>query len=430
MSPAQKTNIAPVNNTSPRVVLPFYLYAALAFGFATVLLFASANTFSQHYFQPRILAITHTMALGWGTMIIFGSSYQLLPVLVERKLYSNTLAWLSFIFAALGIPLLVWAFYQFNMGWLARHGAMFVNIAVIFFVINVTCTVAKSKGESVHALFMLTASIWLFITTFIGGLLLYNFTYDFLPKNSLYYLSLHAHIGIAGWFLLLVMGVGTRLIPMFLVSGYNNKKILWWIYSLVNGGLLIFALAFLYVPQKYFYLLAVFMLALALVLFVYYCRKAYVSRIRKHTDAQMKISLLAVIMMAAPLVLLAVIVAAFMASPGNLRLVMAYGFTIFFGWLTAIILGMSFKTLPFIIWNKTFHAKAGLGKTPNPKDLFSARLFNAMALCYLPGFLFFVAGILMNNAIALKAGAALLIGSAFFYNANICKLIFYKGSGV
>jgi hypothetical protein len=54
----------------------------------------------------------------------------------------------------------------------------------------------------------------------------------------------------------------------------------------------------------------------------------------------------------------------------------AYGFIIFFGWITAIILGMTFKTLPFIVWNKVYHQQAGKGKTPNPKDLFSATDFS------------------------------------------------------
>lgn len=52
--------------TTHRAVVPFYVYAGLAFLVATVLLFSGAGEFSGHYFQPHILAITHTMALGWG----------------------------------------------------------------------------------------------------------------------------------------------------------------------------------------------------------------------------------------------------------------------------------------------------------------------------------------------------------------------------
>jgi cbb3-type cytochrome oxidase subunit 1 len=72
---------------------------------------AQYGIIQQHYFNPKTLAITHLMALGWGTMIILGASHQLLPVLIEGKLDSYLLALLSFIFAAAGIPLLVTGFY-------------------------------------------------------------------------------------------------------------------------------------------------------------------------------------------------------------------------------------------------------------------------------------------------------------------------------
>lgn len=101
----------PVKPTTHKIVLPFYIYASIAFLASTVLLVFSSSAFSQHYFHPPILAITHAMALGWGTMIILGASHQLVPVLIEAKLFSNGLAYLSFILASLGIPLLVYAFY-------------------------------------------------------------------------------------------------------------------------------------------------------------------------------------------------------------------------------------------------------------------------------------------------------------------------------
>src|SRR5665213_830526 len=134
-SPSSNTGL--VKNTSWQVVLPFYVYAALSFLTATILLFFSSSAFLQHYFHPQTLAITHIMALGWGTMVILGASHQLIPVLIEGKLYSNILAYLSFSFAAIGIPLLVIGFYEFDFGWPAQSGAIFINVAIIFYLINI-----------------------------------------------------------------------------------------------------------------------------------------------------------------------------------------------------------------------------------------------------------------------------------------------------
>jgi hypothetical protein len=415
-----------VKTTTHKVVLPFYVYAALAFLASACMLFTSSHAFTQHYFQPHILAITHTMALGWGTMIILGSSHQLLPILIERELFSNRLAHLTFVFAAAGIPLLVWSFYTFNMQWPAQTGAVLINVAVLLYLINVAAGVAQSKTENVNAIFVFTAGIWLFITTLIGGLLVFNFSHNVLPADSLHYLSLHAHVGIAGWFLLLVIGVGSKLIPMFLISKYNNPAMLWGIFMLINTGLISFIFIFLFTNVAWLHLFPVACMAFALLLFGRFCRNSYRQRIRKQVDAQMKISLISVALMVVPLITLIVVVATLLFLPVNTKLVLAYGFTIFFGWLTAIILGMTFKTLPFIVWNKIYHAKAGLGKTPDPKELFSAGLFNGMVISYLPGFLLFAIGVVIANALMIKLGAGLLLCCALLYNANVLKIFFHK----
>jgi hypothetical protein len=416
----------PVKTTSYKVVLPFYAYASVAFLAATLLLFFSAPAFGRHYFHPHVIAVAHTMALGWGTMIILGASHQLVPVLIEGKLFSNVLAYISFALAAVGIPLLVYAFYTFNMNWMARRGGELVIDAVIVHLINMGISMSKSKTENVHAVFVFTAGLWLLITTIIGLLLVYNFSTPLFSHDSLYYLSLHAHMGIIGWFLLLIIGVGSRLIPMFLISKYTNTRLLWRVYVLINTGLIAFAFMFVYAVPVYCYLLPVAAVTAALLLFGYYCRQAYRQRLRKQVDEQLKISVLSVMMMALPVVLLVVMIIALWIAGENTRLVVAYGFTVFFGWITAIILGMTFKTLPFIVWNKVYHKKAGLGKTPNPKNLFSNRVFTGMAVSYLAGFVLFVTGILLSVVFVLQAGALLLLLAAVLYNFNVIKIMLHK----
>ena len=415
-----------VKNTSHKVVLPFYLYAALSFLVSTVFLFFSTSAFTGHFFHPHILAITHSMALGWGTMIILGASHQLVPVLIEGKLYSNFLAYSSFFLAAAGIPLLVYGFYFFAMGWQAQWGGLLINAAVVAYLVNLGVSMAKSKNENVHAVFVFTAALWLLLTTGVGLLLACNFSETILPKSSLFYLPLHAHLGIIGWFLLLIMGVGSRLIPMFLISKYSNTKLLWIIYGLANSSLILFIIFFLYLPTTNFYFLPVAGILLAIIFFGYFCYSSFKQRIRKQVDDQMKISLLAVMMMMIPVILLLAIIVWLMIDAVNTKLILVYGFVVFFGWITAMIMGMTFKTLPFIVWNKVYHLQAGLGKTPNPKDLFSSKIFIVMTLAYLLGFVFFVAGIFIANNFILQFASILLIAAALGYNFNVIKMLLHK----
>jgi hypothetical protein len=174
-------------------------------------------------------------------------------------------------------------------------------------------------------------------------------------------------------------------------------------------------------------LIPVLLIATAITLFARYCYRAYKDRIRKKVDEQMKISLLSVVMILLPmLTLIPVIVALMLSHVQHTQLIITYGLLIFFGWITAIILGMTFKTLPFIVWNKVYHGLSGKGKTPNPKDLFSDTVFKWMALAYLSGFALFTIAINAGNAIALKAGAFLLLVSATLYTWNVIKIIAHK----
>ena len=416
-----------VKPTAHRVILPFYIYSALSFLIATSLLFFSSESVTQHFFNPKLLAITHTIALGWGTMMILGASHLLVPVLIQGKLYSTALAYTSFVFAASGIPILAYHFYYFDFGWMTQLGALLINAAVMVYVINLAMSMIKSKKENVHAAFIFTAALWLLITTMLGLLLVCNFVDPLLPQNSTYYLSLHANIGIVGWFLLLIIGVGSRLIPMFLVSKYSNASLLWVIYALINFSLLLFFFLFLYWPFSTWYFIPVAAIFLAIFLFMFYCYQCFKSRIRKKIDEQLKSSLLSVLLMGISILVLITLIAGYTLSHAtNTVFALLYGFVVFFGWLTVLIFGMTFKTLPFIIWDKVYQVQSGKGTTPNPKSLFSSRIFTMMVLVYLSGFLMFAIGIFFASNTLLKIASFFLLVSALLYNWNVFKTILHK----
>ncbi|HEY0772405.1 MAG TPA: cytochrome C oxidase subunit I, partial [Sphingobacteriaceae bacterium] len=198
----------------------------------------------------------------------------------------------------------------------------------------------------------------------------------------------------------------------------------WLIFALINTALCGFiVLKVLHAESLLFYIPSLLGLG-GLILFGNYCYKAYRVRIRKQVDEQMKVSLLSVALLFLPLLSLLVVIY-FVSSEDRANIVLLYGFCIFFGWITAIILGMTFKTLPFIVWNKVYHTRA-LGKTPAPKELFSERLFDIMAVLYLSGFLLFLFGIIFLNDILLKGGAGSLLGSAIFYVMNVSKTLFHQ----
>lgn len=421
-------NSAISKTTSYKVVLPFYIYAGISFLVASLFLFAYSEVFLNHYYQPKILAITHIMALGWATMLILGASHQLVPVFIEGRLYSDKLAYLSFLLLAVGVPVLVYGFYTFDMNIPAQLGGIFVVFAVLTFLINLAVSILKSNRDNIHAMFVITATFWLFYTVLLGLILVYNFNTDLLPDHSLHFLSLHAHSGILGWFLLLIVGVASRLIPMFLISKYTNDRLLWWIYAVINVALILYQCIFIFFDNGLSLFIPVIMILIAISLFVFYCIRAFQNRMRNKLDEQMKISLISVAMMLFLILLFIIIISMLCFSEVKPSLVLTYGFLIFFGWLSSLMLGMTFKTLPFIVWNKVYHHRAVFGNTPSPKELFEHTIFKIMCIIYLIGFSIFAIGIILASPYLLKIGAFLIIITSILYNINVFKIILHKAS--
>ena len=90
-------SLAPPAGRVSSVQLPLaYLgTAAAAFALAGVALPGLGAELAGHYYHPRLLALTHVLALGWITLAIFGATYQLVPVVIERPLWSDRLAALA-----------------------------------------------------------------------------------------------------------------------------------------------------------------------------------------------------------------------------------------------------------------------------------------------------------------------------------------------
>jgi hypothetical protein len=176
-------------------------------------------------------------------------------------------------------------------------------------------------------------------------------------------------------------------------------------------------------------IIAAFSIVISIVLFIIYCRNAFISRIKKKIDNQIKISLLSVIIMSIPIIILSIILwLNYQSKSDNHSLVITYGFIIFFGWITAIILGMTFKTLPFIIWNKIYKVQSASQKYPNPNELYSQSIFKNMSIIYVISIVIFSAGILFNFRWMLQIGALSFIATSVLYNINVIKLIFKKSS--
>lgn len=194
---------------------------------------------------------------------------------------------------------------------------------------------------------------------------------------------------------------------------------------MINFSLIIYITTFFYSSTQFSIIFCLMVILAAILLFCYYCYKAYKNRIRKKVDESVNTSLMSVLQMIIPFLLLLITIF-IQFNNTDTKWILVYGFLIFFGWITAIIFGMTFKTLPFVIWNKVYHHFSSTGNTPNPKDLFNNLIYRIMLLTYFTGILTFLAGIILRYEILLQGGAFILMLTAFLYNWNIAKIILHK----
>ena len=78
---------------------------------------------SYHYNQ-YVIALTHLFVLGWICSIVMGAMYQLVPVALETKLYSEKLARWQFAFHFVGFIGMVWMFRTRNMKQVGHFGSV------------------------------------------------------------------------------------------------------------------------------------------------------------------------------------------------------------------------------------------------------------------------------------------------------------------
>jgi hypothetical protein len=409
------------------IIIAHYISSALFFVIISILLIFSNKAFIGHYFHPKVLAIAHLTTLGWITFIIMGSLYQLIPVITNKKIHSPILAFMVCLFMLIGTILLSIAFWTFDIGYLIEIAACFLFIGITLFLVNILLTVKDSKEENVEIDFIQASIFWFWLTAFIGSLLAFNFKFIFLPKEHLYYLKIHAHIGLVGWFLCLIIGVASKLIPMFLLSGKLNTKVLTISYYIINLGLLGFIIDALFyngMNRIVVYFVIVF---LGILFFLSYISKAFKTRARKKLDINLKYSFISFFLIFIPIILWILLKADFIFDKVvKQQISTAIVYSLLFGFITFLILGQSFKNLAFIVWLRKYQEISGKVKTPLPKNLYSEKITTIQLYVYGMSFVAILGGILVSNSLCIEIGAVFLLITALLYNFNILKIISHK----
>ncbi len=438
----------PVAAAAPSVSLPlrFVVTGLLALFAGAGWLIAQPQLLTTYHYNQNIIALTHLFVLGWLCSVVMGAMYQLVPVALETKLYSERLAKWQFVFHVVGFVGMVWMFKTWDMKQVGHFGSV-MAVGVGLFVFNIARTLMRVPEWNVVATAIASALVW-FSFTVIAGLSIaaakcsYESTEGlatadgvrtvvsglravgaFMSRfDAINAMHAHAHIGVVGFFTMLVVGVSYRLVPMFTLGDIQSRQRAVASVVLLNIGLLGSAISILLrSPWKF-----AFALVIVIALAVYGWELAAIVRTRKRATLDWGVrSFLTALVMLTPLSLLA----ALLSWPGLAlneftgQLENLYGFLGLIGFLTFAIVGMLHKIIPFLVWFHSYSPHVGRAQVPALADLYSERLQVAGFWTWQTGLAVVSAGIVLQNRMAVRTGAILLAASLALFAVNVGKML-------
>lgn len=353
----------PGRSASPLLPLAYLATAGAAFVLAALAIPRLAPELAGHYYQPRILALTHTVTLGWITLTIMGASYQIVPIVLGRAIWSERLARWQLGLTGAGIGGMVAHFFIGEWSGLVWAAGL-VALGVAAHLVNAGLAVRGLARWTFTARLVALAHVGLGLTTLFGVLLGVDKLVRVLPGTLFPNMHAHAHLALLGWVLPMVIGVAARVYPMFLLArepaGWPGRAQVWglalgvpatvagilWSRVLLAAGALAVA--------------AAVMAHLAWVLEVVRGRK------RPALDWGLRFVLAGALALVPATGLGLALALDLLAGP---RVALAYAALALGAWASLTIAGMMLKIVPFLVWFRVYGPRAGREPVPTLPDL-------------------------------------------------------------
>lgn len=404
-------------NAPPFILPGEHFTAALAFlltGVAGVVVM-SGDLSAGAYLSPRVAGVTHLFTLGWITTSIMGALYQFLPVALGHPIRSVRLAHVTFALYVPGLAAFVTGLVLIESVVMLAGAATF-GTGILLFAGNLAATLHVAKRRDVTWWALACAAFFLVITLVLGLALAGNLRWGYLGAGRVSALGVHLHVALAGWVLLVMIGVGHRLLPMFLLSHGASDRFAKTAVALIAGGTGV--LAFLHhAPRVVSYWLPAVLIAAGCISFLLQARAFYARRHRPVLDPGMRLAAAALFVLAGAVALAAPVI----LSQATARTATAYVLAILLG-ISLFVAAHYYKIVPFLVWYHRFGPVAGKQKVPRVSELYSARLATAAVVALVAGAAGMIISVAMGHAGVARAAALVLAGGVVIEAGQMVKL--------
>jgi hypothetical protein len=370
------------------------------------------------YPSPKVAGITHLFTLGWLTTTIFGALYQLLPVALGAPLRSVRVGHASFWTFAPGVGLFAAGVVTSN-SMLHHAGLALVATGIVLTVGNVGSSLPRARSRDVTWAAVAISLAYLASTLVLGIVLLHNLHTGFLAEARLRVLTVHIHVALVGWALVMMTGVSHRLLPMFLLSHGADTRWTRRAVALLAGGVLALCIG---LDAR---LPAVTMAAVAMLLggvgcFVWQANAFHRARVRRRIDIGMKFAGSALAFLMASAILGTTLYARGFPHP---RLATSYVLTGLLGGIVLYVIGFFYKIVPLLAWTVRYKDHLGKGTAPTIAATFSSRVAHVQLALMASGVTLLAAGTGAASAQLVRAGALAFLAGVILFLSQILRTV-------
>jgi hypothetical protein len=397
----------------PAVVrLPIYFFVISAVSLASVGVAAIAvmPDAVRLFYQPKVLALVHTLTLGVITAAIMGVMYRYAPALAHRPIPYPRLARAQLVLFLLGTIGMIGHFAVGN--WIGLWwSATGVLLSVVLFAVCLLPVLRGGVGKGVAETGMFFSICFLLCAGALGLSMGIEEAYGFVWANLPRMLGAHIIFAALGWVTLTICAASYRFIPAFLLPSVKLPNAAMWqidALALTVAGLalsLLFALA-----GVAFWAAAV---AASLLMYLVILFRLVRTR-RMKIDWGLRHAQAGGVWLVATIILGVVVAWLGAWTHQGARWAAAFGAAGLLGWVVNFIMGMSYQLFPGFVTR----VRAGLGwRSVTTLEISVPRSHPLTFVLYNAGVVIVVIAFASKTPQLAALGSILIAGAALLYAA-------------
>ena len=222
----------------PRRLIVLYIAAGhLSLALAFLLTAWDPYAVAGFFYHARMIAIVHLITIGWIAMSILGNLYIVLPMALNVPFPAAKWDYTAYAFVVIGLIGMAAHFWIAEFGGMA-WSALTAAAGIAYVMARLASNVHRAKAPGGIKLHLYCASLNILGAISLGVLLAFDKVYHFLPGYVLSNVFAHVHLAAVGWPIMMVLGLGYRLLPMILPTAAPSGRTIYISAVLLETGVL------------------------------------------------------------------------------------------------------------------------------------------------------------------------------------------------